>query len=391
MVINNGMIMKFNRNSKSVKIVGIAVAILLFLYFLIHIFGKSKAPKLPAPTVVVQKPQCEEMTTYVTQTGNTVAYNSVNLVARVEGYLDSIKFIDGTIIKKGKELFVIQPEPYFEKLRAAKAIVAAEKASLIYNKSEYARQQRMYKDHATSLNEVEKWYAKTLEIAAGLDKAEAEEVNAAINYSYTHISAPFDGRIGRHLVDLGNLVGHGEATNLATIEQIDPIYVYFNLNEIDLLRLRSAARARGFKPQDIKEIPIEISLQNDPKVKYKATLDFVNTGLNASTGTMELRALLQNKEYVFVPGLFVQVRVAISKPKKQLTVPDTAVLYDQIGSYLLTVDNKNVVVLKRVTLGSVENGLRAVAKGLEAQDQVIIDGLQYATPGNQVVIRRQQK
>ncbi|MCE0722037.1 MULTISPECIES: efflux RND transporter periplasmic adaptor subunit [Legionella] len=376
--------MNFNRDSKSVKIAGIAIAILLLIYLISHIFGKSSVPAIPAPKVVVQKPKLKEMAEYVTQTGNTVAYNSVNLVARVEGFLDSIEFVDGTFVKKGKELFVIQPEPYFEKLRAAKATVTAEKAALIYNKSEYARQQKMYKQHATSLNEVEKWYAKTLEVAAGVDKAEAEEVNAAINYSYTHISAPFDGRIGRHLVDVGNLVGHGEATNLATIEQIDPIYVYFNLNELDLLKLRAAARAQGFKPQDIKKVPIEVSLQNDPTVKYKATLDFVNTGLNASTGTMELRAVLPNKGYIFVPGLFVQVRVAISKPKKQLTVPDTAILYDQIGPYVLTVDNDNVVVTKRVKLGGAENGMRAVVTGLDAQDKVIIDGLQYATPGNKV-------
>jgi multidrug efflux pump subunit AcrA (membrane-fusion protein) len=350
----NGMTMNFKRNSKSGKIAGIVLAVLI-IYILMHVFDKSKPPEVPPPGVVVQKPQYKEMSTYVTQTGNIVAYNSVDLVARVEGYLDSIEFVDGTFVKKGKELFVIQPAPYFEKLRAAKATVAAEKASLTYNKSEYARQQRMYKDHATSLNEVEKWYAKTLEIAAGIDKAESEEVNASINYSYTHISAPFDGRIGRHLVDTGNLVGHGEATNLATIEQIDPIYVYFNLNEIDLLKLRSAARARGFKP------------------------------------TMELRAVLPNKDLVFVPGLFVQVRIATSKPQKQLTIPDTAVLYDQIGSYVLIVNSNNIVVLKRVNLGSMDNGLRAVTKGLNPEDQVIVDGLQNATPGNKVAIQSSKK
>ncbi|MGL5742018.1 MAG: efflux RND transporter periplasmic adaptor subunit [Legionella sp.] len=376
--------MNFNKDSKSVKRIGIAVAILFLIYLMAHFFGKSNVPTIPAPTVVVQKPQLKEMVDYVTQTGTMVAYNSVNLVARVEGYLDAIEFTDGTFVKKGKELFVIQPEPYFEQLRAAKATVAAQKAALVYAKSEYARQKRMYKDHATSLNDVEKWYANTLENAAEVDKAESQEVNVAITYGYTHISAPFDGRIGRHLVDMGNLVGHGEATNLATIEQIDPIYVYFNLNELDLIKLRVAARAKVFKPKDIKQVPVEISLQNDTSYKYKATLDFVNTGLNASTGTMELRALLQNKEFVFVPGLFVQVRIAVSRPEKQLTVPDTAVLYDQIGPYLLTVDDNNVVVQKHVTLGSIEQGVRAVTKGLDAKDRVIIDGLQNATPGNKV-------
>lgn len=379
--------MNFNRDSKSVKVVGI-IAILLLIYLLKHIFSKSDEIIIPPPKVIVQKPKLKEMVEYVTQTGTMVAYNSVNLVARVEGYLDAIEFVDGTFIKKGRELFVIQPEPYFEKLRAAKATVAAQKASLAYNKSEYARQKRMYAQHATSLNEVEKWYAKTLELTAEVDKAEADEVNAAINYSYTHVLSPFDGRIGRHLIDVGNLVGHGEATNLATIEQIDPIYVYFNLNELDLIKLRAAARAQGFKPQDIKKVPVDVSLQNETTFKHKATLDFVNTGLNASTGTMELRAILPNKNYVFVPGLFVKVRVAISLPQKQLTVPESAILYDQVGPYLLTVDNNNVVVSKHVTLGSQEEELRAVIKGLDAQDNVIVDGLQNATPGNKVQLQQ---
>lgn len=379
--------MNFNRESKSIKIVGIAFAILLLIYLISHFFSKSNALEIPTPAVVVQKPKLAEMVEYVTQTGTMVAYNSVNLVARVEGYLDAIEFVDGTFVKKGKELFIIQPEPYMEQLKAAQATLAAHKADLIYAKSEYARQQRMYKDHATSLNDVEKWYAKSLESAAEVDKAKADEAIAAINYSYTHISSPFDGRIGRHLVDVANLVGHGEATVLATVEQIDPIYVYFNLNELDLIKLRAAARAQGFKPKDLKKVPVEVSLQSDTTFKYKATLDFVNTGLNASTGTMELRALLENKHYVFVPGLFVQVRIAITQPAKQLTVPDTAVLYDQIGPYLLTVDNENKVVLKHVTLGSVEQGVRAVIKGIDAQDRVIVDGLQNATPGNKVAPR----
>ena len=161
-----------------------------------------------------------------------------------------------------------------------------------------------------------------------------------------------------------------------------------DLNELDLIKLRAAARAQGFKPQDIKTVPVEISLQSETTFKHKATLDFVNTSLNASTGTMELRAILPNKNYIFVPGLFVKVRVAISQPQKQLTVPDTAVLYDQIGPYLLTVDNTNVVVLKHITLGTQEEGIRAVIKGLNAQDNVSVDGLQNATPGNKVELRQ---
>ena len=191
----------------------------------------NKGPEIPAPKVVVQQPQWREMVEYVTQTGTLVAYNSVDLVARIEGYLDAIKFTDGSFVKKGQPLFVIQPEPYFEQLKAAQATVAAQKAYNVYVKSEYARQKKMYTQQATSLNNVEKWLAKTEESDAEIAKAVANEAIAAINYSYTHVEAPFDGRIGRHLVDVGNLVGNGVATNLANIEQIDPIYAYFNLNE----------------------------------------------------------------------------------------------------------------------------------------------------------------
>ena len=214
--------------------------------------------------------------------------------------------------------------------------------------------------------------------------AVANEAIAAINYGYTHISSPFDGRIGRHLVDVGNLVGNGKATDLATVSMIDTLYIYFNLNEIDLIKLRKALRATGFKPQDINRVEVDISMQNETGYKHKAKLNFVNTGLNASTGTMELRAILDNKDHELVPGLFVQVRIPLTKPAKQLTVPDTAVLYDQIGAYLLVVDSTDTVVLKRIELGSVDQGMRAVPKGLAAKDKVIVGGLQNATPGNKV-------
>ena len=172
------------------------------------------------------------------QTGTVVAYNSVNLVARIKGYLEAVEFTDGSFIKKGKALFVIEPLPYLEQLKGAEATVVARKAAHLYAKAEYGRQQRMYKQNATSLNNVEKWSAKTIESQAQIDEAVANAEIAAINYSYTHVLAPFDGRIGRHLIDPGNLVGNGVATDLATIEQIDPIYVYFNLNELDLIKIR---------------------------------------------------------------------------------------------------------------------------------------------------------
>lgn len=374
------MSMTSDNRSKLIKIVILGVIVFLLIH-LVRFFTKSTVQPVPPPSVAIQKPTVSNLAEYITQTGTMVAMNSVNLVARVEGYLDAIEFTDGTFIKKDRELFVIEPKPYLEKWKAAKANVAAQKALYAYDKSEYERQKRMYKQNATSLNNVEKWEAKSLQSQAEIEKAVADAEIAAINYSYTHVHAPFDGRIGRHLIDVGNLVGHGEATDLATIEQIDPIYVYFNLSELDLLKIRDAMRLQKFNPDNINQVSIYVNMQNETGFLHEGKMNFVNTGLNASTGTMEVRALLSNKEYTLLPGLFVQVRVPISKPKPQLMIPDTAVEYDQIGPYVVIVDKTNVVVIKRVILGVLEHDQRAILKGLEPQDSVIISGTQNAFPG----------
>lgn len=357
---------------------------LLLLHWTVKLLTKPPVLEKQLPPVVVQKPILTSITDYVTQTGTMVAYNAVDLVARIEGYLDSVNFVDGTFIKKGTPLFVIEPEPYMEQLKAAEASVVIQKASFAYADAEYRRQQRMYTQHATSLNNVEKWSAKAQEYKAEIDKAVANAAVARINYSYTHVLAPFDGRIGRHLVDPGNLVGNGKATDLATIEQIDPIYVYFNLNELDLIKIRTAARAKGFKPTDIDKVPVYVKMQNETQFLHEGKLNFVNTGLNASTGTMEFRALLSNHDLSLLPGLFVQVRIPIGQPKQQLTIPDPAVQYDQIGAYVFVVDKHQIVVEKRVVVGTLEQGMRAIMKGLDAQDDVVISGLQNAISGQQV-------
>ena len=372
----------------NIKII-IAVALMLLL-----VIKSTKKPTIPEPSlsiVVVQQPQLLKMTEYITKTGNTVAYQSVDLVARIEGYLEAIEFIDGTVVQKGRELFIIEPLPYIEQLNGAIAAVDAQKAIYAYDSAEYTRQQRMYKQNATSLNNVEKWLAKSKESTAEIAKAVANAEIAKINYSYTHINAPFVGRIGRHLVDIGNLVGNGVATNLATIEQIDPIYVYFNLNEIDLIKLRHLVKSKEFKPDDIHKVPVYVAMQNETGFHHQGYLDFINTGLNASTGTIEFRALLKNRKYILLPGLFVQVRIPITAPTLRLTVPDYAVQNDQRGSYLMVVDPNNIVATRRVIIGGVEQNQLAIVKGLEARDRVIVSGLQNAIPGHKVAVIMNEK
>jgi RND family efflux transporter MFP subunit len=382
--------MDLKKKQKLMKIALCAVVVLILISMIWNHFQSKNAQtaSMKPPPVVTQKPVVTQGSQYIYQTGNTVAYNSVDLVARIEGYLEAVKFTDGTFVKKGQELFVIEPEPYLQQLKAAQASVAAEKASFAYSQAEYERQKKMFQENATSLNNVEKWAAQRDKNQADLAKAVANEAQAAINYSYTHVLAPFDGRIGRHLVDPGNLVGNGKATDLATIDQIDPIYVYFNLNELDVVNIRAAARQYGLKESDINKVPVYVGMQNEQGFPHEGRLNFVSTGLNSSTGTLEFRVLLSNKDYALLPGLFVRVRIPISKPAPQLTVPDTAVQYDQIGAYLLAIGKHNKVILKRVELGSAEKGMRVILKGISEQDDIIVNGLQNAIPGSPVTLQK---
>src|SRR5215469_4429815 len=235
----------------------------------------------PAPSVTVSKPLRMPVTDYLQSTGSVAAFKSVYLMARVEGYLRSVDFRDGTVVKAGQLLFVIEPEPYEAKL-------ASYQAQLLDAQTEYNRQLRMIKENATSQANVDKWLSQR-------DQAAAAVTLARINLGYTRITAPFDGRIDRHLVDPGNLVGStGTATKLATIEQIDPAYVYFSINERDLLRVRSAAQAQMKSPGEAPPVPVQVALQTEEGYPHLGTLDFAGSGLDTGSGTLQLRASVPN-------------------------------------------------------------------------------------------------
>ena len=357
----------------------------LIMYWIIKYIINYESSKVPLPSVVIMQPKTEPVVEYVTQTGTTVSYKTVDLVARVEGFLEKQKYTDGSFVSKGDELFIIEQQTYLEKLKGAQAELRSKKASYRYAIIEHERQKKMFAKNATSLNNVQLWEANRDEAKAGLDKAISDEHIAAINYSYTKVLSPFYGRVGRHLVNVGNLVGHNEATKLATIDVIDPIYVYFNLNELDLIKIREVAEKQNFNPNNIDLIPVQVKMQNETEYLHEGKMNFVNTGLNASTGTLEFRALLKNKKYDLLPGLFVEVRIPITDPIQRVVIPDYAVLYDQIGPYVLTTNKNNYVHKKYVILGSITNGHRVIVSGLSEKDNLIISGMHNATPGKQVV------
>jgi RND family efflux transporter MFP subunit len=344
----------------------------VFAAALLGACGKSNQYQPPPPPpVTVSKPLRLPVTDYLQATGSVAASNTVDLVARVEGYLRSVDFKDGSVVKAGQLLFVIEPEPYQAKL-------ASQQAQLLNAQTEYDRQLRMIKENATSQANVDKWLSQR-------DQAAAAVTLAKINLGYTHIEAPFSGRIGRHLVDPGNLVGGGAATKLATLEQIDPAFVYFSVNERDVLRVRAAAMAQG-KPINgqVPRVPVDLGLQTEDGYPHRGTLDFAGTGLDTGSGTLQLRAVVANAQWVFLPGLFARLRIPLGAPTPRLMIPDRIVGNDQVGSYVLILGADRKVVQQRIETGALQDGMRAVLSGLDPDSEVIVDGLQNAVPGNAV-------
>jgi len=246
-------------------------------------------------------------------TGNTQAVNTVKLRARVEGYLEKVFFQDGDRVKKGQLLFLIQQDTYEAKLKQAQAEILANKARLEHAETEFARFSRLVKQKAAAQTDVDKWRFERDAAQAAVMSSEAQRDLARLNLNYTEVRAPFNGRIGRRLKDPGNLVGAGEETVLAEINQIDPIYVYFNINEQDLLRVRRKDDAK----EDASEIkrPVFFGLANETGFPHKGYLDFAAITLSPTTGTLLLRGVFPNPEAMILPGLFANVRVPALKPK----------------------------------------------------------------------------
>jgi len=330
--------------------------------------GESKP--LP-PRVTVSHPAQESVTAYLDLTGTAAASASVDLVARIPGYLQSVNFQDGAFVESNQLLFVIQPEPYEQQLKIAQA-------QLLQAQSEYDRQQELVKQNATSVANVEKWQSQR-------DQAQAQVELAKLNLDYTHVTAPFSGRMGRHLIDTGNMVGVGGDTKLATLDELLPIYVYFNLNERDALRIRAAMKKLGIEPgSSVGKVVVLVGLQNETGFPHQGTLDFVNTGVSTSTGTIELRAVLSNDDKALFPGVFARVRIPLGDPHPMPVVPADAIGNDQEGDYVLTVDANDVIVRRAVVKGPVTVRGCAIRSGITAADRVVINGFMNAIPGEKV-------
>ena len=341
--------------------------------------GENRYVAPPPPQVKVALPIEQNVTRYLEATGTTAAVNSANLVARVQGFLQEIRYRDGDEVKQGAVLFVIEPEPYKLKLEQARAAKAGAAATLKQNAAEYERLADLASRAVASKAQLDNATANRDSAQAKLMQAKGDTAQAAINLGYTEVKAPFDGIVTARQVSIGELVGANGPTQLATIVATDPIYVNFNISEQDTLRAREQIRRLGLTPQDLKKVPVEVGLQSDEGYPYKGTLDYASPSINQATGTLAVRAILANPDRRMLPGFFVRVRIP-DQQSKALLVPEAA-----LGSrYLLVVGKDNVVEQRKVTIGPSVGDLRVIDKGLAADDRVVVDGILRAIPGEKV-------
>jgi membrane fusion protein, multidrug efflux system len=337
----------------------------------------------PPPRVIVAQPLQQQAVRYLELTGNTQAVATVDLEARVQGFLEKINYKDGSLAKKDTVLFVIERNTYEAQLQQAKATLAANQAAQVNSQGEYTRQSTLGRDQFASQAKVDDAKSKLDQAVAAVESSKANVDLATINLGYTEVRAPFAGVVTRHLVDIGALVGYPGPTKLATIVQIDPIYAYFNIAETTVLRIKEELAKRG-RPLDIQQVPVEIGLQTEDGYPHQGHLDYVAPQVDPATGTLQGRAIFDNKDQRLLPGLFVRVRIPVQRIDNALKVADTAIGTSQLGDYLLVLGKDNIVEQRQVKIGQLDGQLRVIESGLNAEDWVVTSGVQRAIPGNKV-------
>ena len=337
----------------------------------------------PPPKVDVALPVKQDVTPYLTATGDTAAVNETALVARVLGFLQEIDYKDGDGVKAGTQLFVIEPEPYQLALEQAQASVTSADAAAKQSEANYNRTAELVKKGFATQQDLDGASAQQAADAARQKQSAVDVKQAQLNLSYTEVKAPFDGVVTARQVSIGELVG-GTTSTLATIVQLNPIYVDFNVSEKDVLRIRADMEKRGITAQDLKKVPVEVGLQNETGYPHKGTLDYAAPILTATTGTLAVRAVLPNDDRQLLPGYFVRVRVPLGDEPGMLLVPDRAIGSDQSGRYLLVAGKDDVVEQRTVEIGQLVGQLRVIASGIKPDDRIVISGLLSAVPGQKI-------
>ena len=347
--------------------------------------GQAGGPP-PAPPVTVNQPVLKEVVEWDQYQGRIEAVDSVEVRARVNGYLQSVNFKDGAEVKQGDLLLVIDPRPYQAELDRAEADLLQAQTRFELASNDMARAGRLLKAKAISEEEADSRAKAEREAAAAIQSSVASVEMAKLNMEYTGVTAPISGRIGRKMITQGNLVNgnQGESTLLATIVSMDPIYCYFDVDEGAILKYQQLARDGKQDNLNGGKVRCEIELGNETGFPHKGLLDFVDNRVDPATGTLRVRGLFPNPDRVLQPGFFVRAQVPGSSKYPALLIPDQAVGTDQSQKFVFIIDDKDTVQYAPVTLGPLVDGLRVVRAGLHSNDWVVVNGLMTIRPGAKV-------
>jgi RND family efflux transporter MFP subunit len=361
---------------------------ILFLGLCIGLAGCAGAPSgspAPAPTpVTVSHPVERYVTDHADFTGRTAAVDSVEVRARVWGYLDKVNFKEGALVKKDDKLFEIDPRPYRAELDRAKGTVAQIDAHARRLERDYQRAKNLITRRAVGQEEYDRYEADYREAVAGLDVAKANRDLAALNVEYAKVIAPVSGRVSRYVVTVGNLIQSGDqnsGTLLTTIVSVDPMYTYFDVDERTVLRIRQLIREGKAKSAGQTTWPVALGLATEEGFPHQGTINFEDNQVNPKTGTLRVRGVFPNKDEALSPGFFARVRVPIGQAHQALLVSDRALDTDQGQKVLYVVNTKNEVLSRPVRLGELHDGLREITEGLKPGERVIVNGLQQVRPG----------
>ena len=340
---------------------------------------------LPRPAeVIVSHPLKKEVTQYLEFTGTTAALEFVEIRARVEGWLDGVHFSPGSRVKKGDLLFVIDPRPFQAQVDQSEAALKGKQADLKLKQANLKRAEQLLSTSSISRLQYDVQKAEESVAVAQVGIAEADLKKAKLDLAYTQLTAPIDGRVSRNYVDIGNLVGAKEKTLLTEIVNDSSVYVYFDVSERDLLMLlRMWPNIETEKPSDRAKPPAYLQLADETGYPHAGNVDFAESRVDPSTGTLRVRAIFSNEKGLLVPGLFGRVRVPIVQ-KEALLVPELAVGFSQAGRYVLVVNKDQIVEQRPVKTGQLEGTLRVIEEGLAKDEWVVVNGIQRARPGARV-------
>ena len=362
--------------------------ILLSMLGLLALEGCGKAPPPPQgpPDVTVAKVISKRIKDWDEYTGRFQAVDTVEVRPRVSGYIEQVLFREGQFVKKDDVLVIIDPRPYQADYDRAKAGLELAKSQQELAKLEAARVQKLKDSGAVSREELDERLSNLNQQQASVSAAKAALDNAALQLSFTKVRAPFDGRASRAEVTRGNLVtgGNNGGTLLSTIVSVDPIYVYFEGDENAYLRYNELARQGQRQSSRDARNPVRVGLANEQGFPHEGYMDFVDNQLDVHTGTIRARAVLENKQSLFTPGMFARVQLLGSGEYDAILIEDRAVGTDQSQSFVLVLGADNKLEYRAIQPGRIVDGLRIVRQGLKPDDVVVVSGLQRVKPGAQV-------